>query len=156
MTKTEHYQLNKPEATDPVRVADFNANADIIDGALAGKAEQSAVAALQSAVNGKGNCRIMWGSYTGNGTCGSSNPVTLNTSFYPVVVLCGTPDNVTTGHWPTILMRGVTTGVCDYNAATMTVTWTDNAVSWYNKESDYAQNNDDGVVYYYLVLGYSE
>ena len=35
MKKTTHYQLNKPESGDPLRVADFNENADIIDGALA-------------------------------------------------------------------------------------------------------------------------
>ena len=35
MTKTQNYNLNKPEATDPLRLADFNGNADIIDGALA-------------------------------------------------------------------------------------------------------------------------
>ena len=34
MEKTTYYQLNKPEAADPLRVADFNENADKIDGLL--------------------------------------------------------------------------------------------------------------------------
>ena len=34
MTKTNNYNLKKPEPTDPLRVADFNENADLIDAAL--------------------------------------------------------------------------------------------------------------------------
>ena len=34
MEKTTYYQLNKPEAADPLRLADFNENADKIDGLL--------------------------------------------------------------------------------------------------------------------------
>ena len=49
MLKTTNYQLNKPEGTDPVRVDDFNENADVIDAALMSKAE------------------ILLGTYSGNG-----------------------------------------------------------------------------------------
>ena len=35
MTKTQNYNLNKPEAGDPLRLADFNQNSDLIDTALA-------------------------------------------------------------------------------------------------------------------------
>ena len=34
MQKTKNYNLNKPEAADPMRVSDFNENADKIDGLL--------------------------------------------------------------------------------------------------------------------------
>lgn len=35
MTKTQNYNLNKPETTDPMRLADFNENSEILDAALA-------------------------------------------------------------------------------------------------------------------------
>ena len=53
MTRTNNYNLKKPEPNDPLRVADFNENADILDGllnslntAVGSKAEQSAITAL--------------------------------------------------------------------------------------------------------------
>ena len=52
MTKTANYKLNKPESTDPIRVTDFNANADIIDGVLKNLSAE----------------RVVVGSYTGDGT----------------------------------------------------------------------------------------
>ena len=59
MQKTSNYNLNKPEVTDPMRLADFNENADIMDAALAG---------LNTAVSNMGNCKIMTGSWIGDGT----------------------------------------------------------------------------------------
>ena len=35
MQKTTNYNLNKPETTDPMRLADFNENSEILDAALA-------------------------------------------------------------------------------------------------------------------------
>ena len=52
MEKTSNYQLNKPEAGDPLRLADFNQNADIIDGVLKNLSAE----------------RVVVGSYTGDGT----------------------------------------------------------------------------------------
>ena len=42
MQETSNYNLKKPEPTDPLRLADFNENADIIDGAI--KAVERSVA----------------------------------------------------------------------------------------------------------------
>lgn len=42
-TYTENYNLKKPATTDPVNINDLNGNADIIDAALAGKANSSDV-----------------------------------------------------------------------------------------------------------------
>ena len=42
MTKTSNYNLNKPEPTDPMRLADYNQNSDIIDAAI--KAVEQSVA----------------------------------------------------------------------------------------------------------------
>lgn len=52
MTKTQNFNLLKPEPADPLRVEDFNENADIIDGVLN---------TLSTAVP-----RIVTGTYTGD------------------------------------------------------------------------------------------
>jgi hypothetical protein len=44
MKLTEHYKLRKPEGTDPIDVADLNANADDVDAALADKLDKTGVA----------------------------------------------------------------------------------------------------------------
>ena len=70
MTKTEHYQLNKPEASDPVRVADFNQNADIIDTVLA---------------NVAGRKRVVVGSYIGDNTGKHTIPLEFTPRFVLVM-----------------------------------------------------------------------
>ena len=79
MTKTQNYNLNKPEVTDPLRVEDFNANADIIDAALnslntavGSKAEQSALAEL-----------IVTGTYEGAVSSSSTGKQTVTLGFQP-------------------------------------------------------------------------
>ena len=47
MQKTQNYNLNKPELTDPIRVADFNENAEIIDAALNGLHTEAVTLAAQ-------------------------------------------------------------------------------------------------------------
>ena len=103
MTKTEHYQLNQGDATDPVRREDFNADNARIDVALETVKREAAAGrqALDEAVTalvaglGKGgtNARIAWGSYTGDGTYGESNPITLTCDFKPMAVFIQTSHN---------------------------------------------------------------
>ena len=70
MEKTTHYQLNKPESGDPVRIADFNGNADIIDGAL-------------GALTGRS--RVVVGSYIGDNTSKHTIPLEITPRFVLVV-----------------------------------------------------------------------
>ena len=67
MLKTENYNLNKPEGTDPLRLADFNQNSDIIDGALKNLSAE----------------RVITGSYTGDG----ADERIIDLPFTPKVVL---------------------------------------------------------------------
>lgn len=62
---TENYNLSQWERADQVKMEDFNADNAKIDAAL--KAESDARAALQTALNAKGNCRIVYQTYTGDG-----------------------------------------------------------------------------------------
>ena len=70
MTETVNFKLNKPESTDPIRVADFNANADIIDVAL-------------GALTGRS--RVVVGSYTGDNTAKHTVPLGFTPKFFLVV-----------------------------------------------------------------------
>ena len=60
--KTEHYELNQWLATDQVLRTDFNADNAKIDVALG---------TLAAAVEQCGNCKIVYGSYTGTGEYGN-------------------------------------------------------------------------------------
>ena len=65
--KTTNLNLHSWVGSDPFRMNEFNENFAAIDAAVGGKAEQSAVMALQAAAAAAGNCNIAVGSYTGNG-----------------------------------------------------------------------------------------
>lgn len=67
--KTENYQLNQWVNTDYVLMSDFNNDNALIDAAIASKAN------------------FAFGSYTGNGTGGTSAPVSLEFDFNPAVVI---------------------------------------------------------------------
>lgn len=70
MQKTVNYNLNKPEAADPLRLADFNQNADIIDTAL-------------GALNGR--TKMVAGSFIGDDTSGYTLPLAFTPRFALIV-----------------------------------------------------------------------
>ena len=72
MLKTENYNLNKPEVTDPLRLADFNQNSDLIDAAIKA-AEQTAMAAYSA-----DNAPWVMGSFSIAGTLWETPAVTFN------------------------------------------------------------------------------
>ena len=94
MTKTTNYQLNQWAKSDRVMMDDFNADNAKIDAALKANAdaigEKATAAALAALAKNLGvvghNARVMWGSYTGTGTYGVSNPNSLEFGFCPVLV----------------------------------------------------------------------
>ena len=65
MNQTQNYQLSQWESTDRILMSDFNSDNSKIDAAL--KANADAIAAVETAVAGKGNCQLYYQSYTGNG-----------------------------------------------------------------------------------------
>ena len=68
LQKTQNYNLNKPEVTDPLRLADFNQNADILDAALGALV---------------GRSRVVVGSFIGDNT----SKRTQNLGFTPQFIL---------------------------------------------------------------------
>lgn len=162
MGKTANYGLPKWEKSDFIKMDDFNDLTAKLDAALKaeadaraekadGTATQQALSSLQSSIGTTGeNCRIVYGSYVGDGRVGEDKPVTLSFDFYPAAVLvAGNP-----GGLPTIFIHGCTSAE-SANRYNMLVSWTDNSVSWrYNGSSGYDVNNGSGETYYYIALGY--
>ena len=165
MQKTANYNLNKPEAGDPIRVADFNANADIIDTALAGKANAADLTALGQTVSALmqgGVGRAAWGSYVGDDTYGKNNPVKLEVGFKPVLAIVSCDDYMEETTCPMILCRDQTCAVPIRGLHTSNedplvhVTWGEDYVSWYSTISGLYQNNRDPNKYCWAVIGFSE
>ena len=145
MQKTSNYNLKKPEPTDPLRVEDFNENADIIDAALAG---------LNTVVGNAGNCKIVTGSYVGTGTYGADNSNSLSFDFVPKLI------EVRNGIFaPLQLFAGTATSAFQANTTgetnIQTVSWSADGktVYWYCPHGPATQLNKQGTEYYYVAWG---
>ena len=148
MTKTMNYNLNKPEATDPLRLADFNGNADIIDTALAGCA------------------RVECGTYTGTHTYGSSSPNTLTFGIAPKIVFVFTV-STEYGSMANTAYTGNAMGennVVFYYGGSKYLTYSSgtglthytlsgNTLTWYNTQSAWLQLNGNNTTYGYIAIG---
>ena len=132
MTKTEHYNLNKPEATDPLRLADFNQNADIIDTALAVMP------------------RVAAGTYTGNGAANQ----TIDVGFTPKAVIAwGVYSEILQNATPTYSAMAVY-GKPFTNALTVTENgFTAHCVSSEMQGAYYPNLNLNRFTYLYLAIG---
>lgn len=117
-------------------------------------ARAAAIAAVAANLGAAGhNCRIAYGTYTGTGTYGASNPTTITCDFCPVLVLVG--------HASTGMMVSYSCAVflrdkvfTTANASdTLNVSWGENSVSYYSTSKAAAQLNHT-IPYYYVILGY--
>ena len=168
MEYTKNYHLPQWVETDRIMMEDFNAAMASIENGLDRKVDGVTVAVLEETVSdnlggiaanlgaaGK-NCRITWGSYTGNGNYGSSKKTTITTpGFYPVLVCVGSPSDVSDTSWPWFIMRPSEKAQAN-TGRSITVSWTDTSVSWYDENGAEQQMNYSGKVYYYVVLGYDK
>ena len=150
MTKTQNYNLKKPEPTDPVQLADFNENADLIDAAL---------------VELSSRLKVEFGSYVGNGSFGPGTQNTLTFPFPPKVVIV-VADTQSTSHPGALFFAGQrysngfgSNGGSSYGNYGLALTWGENTLSWSTKyTSSNAANADwqlnaSGVTYRYAVIG---
>ena len=177
MDKTANYNLPQWVGTDPIRMKPFNdafngidlalkANADAAQALQSGKADAQTVSALAKNLGVVGhNARVTWGSYTGAGTYGASNPNSLEFGFCPVLVAI-TCDEL--GHYPaapSILLRGAglaptltaaSGGSMGAEYTALRPTWGDSGVSWYSEKSVACQLNETGITYFYVVIGYDK
>lgn len=144
MNKTANFQLTQWEKTDRILMEDFNRDNAAIDAALKGSAD--AVAALQTALEKCGNCRITISSYTGTGTLGEAHPTSLTFAEPPLLVFILGPESG-------FMARGRAMNAFQSSSnATPTTTWSadQKTVSWYTPyDAKYQLNTKDAV---YQVL----
>ena len=149
--QTPNYKLSRWAGTDRILVEEFNDNWDKIDTALKGNAD--GVAALQTALASYGNCKIVYGTYTGTGKAGSANPNKLTFDGKPVLVIVQAQSNTTNFDFHLRMIRGCDWAVGDRNnySYTNSVAWGENYVSWYNDKAE-TQFNLQNSVYSYIAL----
>ena len=166
--QTTNYPLNQWESTDQVLRTDFNADNAKLDAVLAGLAEdvsgkagQTALDALSStvaghtaAMSGFGNCRIVYGSYTGSGPGGSSNPSSLTFDGKPLAVFIMAQTH-SSNTWSAFLpmIRGAQWASAN---TPCTVTWSENGVSWYHNEGSAFYQLSRGTNFYIALLAADE
>ena len=104
----------------------------------------------------KDNAKIQTGSYVGTGTHGEDNPCTLTFDKTPVLVAVDTGSpigkNVTC---PPFVKGCAYTSYCasGYNVKDygVSVSWTDNSVSWYADDNTTQMNNNNRTYYYVAI-----
>ena len=166
MTKTTNYQLNQWAKSDRIMMDDFNADNAKIDAALKGQAEALAAETaareeLAAAVAACGNCKIAYGTYTGNGNYGSDHPNCLTFPFEPKLVIVQNKsvasaqisgsNSMSWGMMTAI--RPLNGFILDGVSWTLRLTWSGNSLSWYNTINAELQMNESDNTYLYLALG---
>ena len=161
MKQTEHYGLNQWELADRIRMEDFNGDNEKVDAALKGQAETAAREELAAAVAACGNCKIAYGTYTGNGNYGSDHPNCLTFPFEPKLVIVQNKsvasaqisgsNSMSWGMMTAI--RPLNGFILDGVSWTLRLTWSGNSLSWYNTINAELQMNKSDNTYLYLALG---
>ena len=155
MNKTANFQLTQWEKTDRILMEDFNRDNAAIDTALKGNAD--GVAALQTALASCGNCKIVYGTYTGTGKYGKDSPNKLTFIGKPILVIVQAQSNTSMYDQHLRLMRGCSWAVGDHSNSSYknTVGWGDTYVSWYGSKAA-TQFNTQSIVYNYIAFLSSE
>ena len=142
MQKTQNFCLNKPEGGDPLRLADFNQNADIIDGALSN---------LNTAMGQIAVPKIAVGTYKGTGQNASQ---TITLGFRPKAVIawgnCSTLLQADNYSFSAMAVDGApfTRALEITNTGFIAISEGNYALSQY-----YPNLNDSGLAYLYLAIG---
>ena len=144
MENTSNYGLKRWDPEDRILHTEFNDNWDKIDTAL--KASADGVAALQTALEKCGNCRITLSSYTGTGTLGEAHPTSLTFAEPPLLVFILGPESG-------FMARGRAMNAFQVSSnSALATTWSadQKTVSWYTPyDAKYQLNTKDAV---YQVL----
>ena len=114
--------------------------------------------ALATADGGLG--KIVTGSYTGNGGYGPHKKMSLSFSAPPKLLVVMPSGNATNGQYGGfIAVKGIHSsragGIMDDVSGSwgqLYYTWDGNAVTWYSDASEYTQQNNSGMTYYYFAI----
>ena len=142
---------------------EFNSDNEKIDTALKSSADgvaaetaarEAGISALQTALTSCVNCKIVTGSYTGNGNAGAKNPVTLRFPGKPLLVVIHSVERFNNALDRMLLVNGAKWGFSERaNYYHNLVTWGETSVSWYDTDEDYIrQLNVPDRTYVYVAL----
>ena len=146
MQRTQNYNLCQWAAEDRILRSDFNDDNAKIDAGVAAA-----------------GAKFAGGTYVGTGTYSEENPVRLQFSFEPKLILltnCGGADRYSDGF--AVLIQGQTTAFLllangsDMNSTMfwkLYVTWNGTEVSWYNANNESTSMNHNGYTYNYIAIG---
>lgn len=181
--QTQNYALNQWELSDSVIMADFNADNQKVDTALANLNQRidTAVADAEQRLNAiidqmrTTMPHVQIGSYVGTGTYGAANPNTLTFDFTPKMLFFVDTSNDTelaTLRYTVFAMYPSTAGdwLSGYSDNVAygrnRVTWGDKSISWYadflysDNSAGYqtsagpsTQRNEAGTTYHYIAIG---
>lgn len=139
---TTNFGLCQWEAADQVQRTEFN-----VDNATV----ETALDALNFAVDKCGNCKILYGNYVGNNKIGSANCTSLTFSYLPLLVLIF---DIGFGGYM-FLPYGSKTAFMKYFEDTgmqsTYVAWSGNTVFWWGNDT-LSQANDAARNYFYIAL----
>ena len=163
MKRTANYALPDWEKSDFIKMDDFNDAFGKLDAALkagadANTAADASIAAVLADVGSGGqNYRAVTGSYTGTGTYGEANKLTIQTPFKPLMLFVTNPDTSANQHM-VVWLRGMAAGDNGYNGRTVVLEWGERAVSWYSTTTGvngpaHLHLNASGMTYQYTVFG---
>lgn len=95
---------------------------------------------------------LVYGSYTGKGTYGSSNKNRLTFSSRPSLLIIRSKITDGRKNTGTTLIYSSTVGIDDFSGSNMlTVSW-GSTVSWYSVSNASNQLNESGTIYYYVAV----
>ena len=143
--QTPNYALNQWERDDRVLMEDFNADNAKIDAALKSRAD--ARAALQGALNRKGNCSIGVFTYNGTGKYGPDNPTRITFPRVPAAFIVFGPGAILIGRGgqsQAIIDSSGLVGGATYTSAA-TLTWSGASFTFYANSADRHQMNEKGL-----------
>ena len=153
MENTSNYGLKRWDGEDRILHTEFNDNWDKIDTAL--KSSADGVAALQTALASCGNCKIVYGTYTGTDKYGDKNPNTLTFAHKPVFVDIQqvSPTSFLNFHLRLMYGSNRSWASVDNDNWSQRVTWGDKSVQWYSIHgSSGEQQFNSAVQYAYIAL----
>ena len=141
--QTTNYGLSQWVKSDQVKMEDFNADNAKIDAAIKAEADTRAAetAALNAALNKKGNCRVVTMNYIGDGLFGRKNPKTLTFDSKPMALfIYGFNSSMI------YMLRGWSTAILN-EGNSIYVSWGDDSVSWSSDTNAIRHLNQEGASY---------
>jgi len=149
MTQTNNLKLSLPEGSDKVDVGVLRTNFTALDGVLGQHAASINQALATVGSHGK-NCRMTWGTYTGNGAFGAANPTLFITGFAPALALVAQYSSYPSGAY--FLYRDATKAGTGYGVCNLI--WGSDRLSLYHEEGASYQLNAEKQRYIYVIFGF--